>query len=79
MKRILIVGVLLSLSACASWYGKDSNAGHNKLSQSSNYSSGLDDKYMARVERQAQQRGVVVKWIHPPKAPKSDVAKRDNQ
>jgi hypothetical protein len=77
MKRILILGVLLSLSACASMYGKDSNAERNKLSQQQNNSSGLDEKYMARVERQALQRGVLVRWVNPPRAPKTSMAKRD--
>jgi hypothetical protein len=77
MKRILIVGVLLSLSACASMYGKDSNAERNKLSQQQNDSSGLDEKYIASVEQQALERGVLVKWVNPPRAPKASPAKRD--
>jgi hypothetical protein len=26
----------------------------------------IDEAYVARVEEQAQQRGIEVRWIHPP-------------
>jgi hypothetical protein len=70
MKRVLAISLLCALSACASSGNKDSA----KLSQNKQYTSGFDENYMARVEKQAAQRGVVVKWIHPPRAPK---AKKD--
>jgi hypothetical protein len=71
MKRIIAIALMCSLSACASMYGKDADSGRNKIAQSQASPSGYDDNYMARVERQAQQRGVVVKWVNPPQAPKS--------
>lgn len=46
------------------------------MSQARKNSSGYDEDYMARVERQASQHGVIVKWVHPPLAPK---AKKDGQ
>jgi len=66
---------MLSLSACASMYGKDSNSERNKVSQKQQTNSEYDQAYMARVERQALQRGVIVKWVSPPRARK---AKKDD-
>ena len=65
MKRVLAVCLVLALSACASTGEKDS--------------SGYDEAFMAKVEQQALQRGVIVQWIHPPKAPKTPKAKKDGQ
>ena len=75
MKRVIVCCLMLSLSACASMYGKDSNPERNKLTQNNKVSE-YDQVYMARVEHQALQRGVIVKWISPPRAPK---AKKDDQ
>jgi len=60
------------LSSCASTDSKDSS----KMSQTKLNSSGYDEKYMSRVERQASQHGVIVKWVNPPLAPKP---KKDGQ
>ena len=76
MKRVIVCCLMLSLSACASMYGKDSNPERNKVSQKQQSDSEYDQVYMASVERQALQRGVIVKWISPPRAPK---AKKDGQ
>lgn len=75
MKRVIAICIMFSLSACASMYGKDSNPERNKLTQNNKVSE-YDQVYMARVEHQALQRGVIVKWISPPRAPK---AKKDDQ
>ena len=72
MKRVLAVCLISVLCSCASTDSKDSA----KMAQAKQNSSGYDEQYMARVERQASQRGVVVKWINPPKATK---AKKDGQ
>jgi hypothetical protein len=77
MKCILMVVALLGLSACASMDDKNANAERSKLLQQQTNTSDLDEKYMARIERQAQQRGVIVKWVNPPRAPKVSIAKRD--
>jgi hypothetical protein len=69
MKRVIAVFFMLSLSACAGMYGKDAKPSNNKL-VSNQYDSGLDENYMARVQRQADHAGIVVKWVHPPRAPK---------
>ncbi len=69
MKRVIVCCLILSLSACASMYGKDSNPERNKVSQNNKVSE-YDQVYMASVERQALQRGVIVKWISPPRARK---------
>lgn len=71
MKRVIAIALLCSLSACASMSGKDSYTGQNKLSQLQTSSSGYDELYMAKVEQQARIRGVEVKWVNPPQAPKS--------
>ena len=76
MKRVIAVCLLLALSACASTGEKDMKVASTKMSQSQVNSSGYDEAFMARVERQAIQRGVMVKWVNPPKAPK---AKKDGQ
>ena len=76
MKRVLAVCLLLALSACASTDPKDMKVASTRMSQRQINSSGYDEAYMARVEQQARQRGVIVKWINPPKAPK---AKKDGQ
>ena len=75
MKRVIVCCLMLSLSACASMYGKDSNPERNKLSQNNKVSE-YDQVYMARVERQALQHGVIVKWVSPPRARK---VKKDGQ
>ncbi len=75
MKRVIAICLMCSLSACASMKGKESTE-PNKVSQKQQSSYGYDQVYMARVERQALQRGVIVKWISPPRAPK---AKKDGQ
>lgn len=72
MKRVMAICLMCVLSSCASTDSKDSA----KMAQTKQNSSGYDEQYMARVERQASQSGVVVKWINPPKAPK---AKKDGQ
>ena len=76
MKRAIVCCLMLSLSACASMYGKDSNPERNKVSQKLQSNSEYDQSYIDSVERQAIQRGVMVKWISPPRAPK---AKKDGQ
>jgi len=75
MKRVIAVCLISVLCSCASTDSKDSA----KMAQAKQNSSGYDEQYMARVERQASQRGVVVKWINPPKAPKAPKAKKDGQ
>ncbi len=70
MKRVMAMCLMFVLSSCASTDSKDSA----KMAQTKQNSSGYDEQYMERVERQASQRGVVVKWVNPPKAPK---AKKD--
>lgn len=72
MKRVIAICLICALSSCASTESKDSAT----MAQTKKSSSGYDEQYMARVERQASQRGVVVKWINPPKAPK---AKKDGR
>jgi hypothetical protein len=69
MKRVFCaISFLALLSACAS----TENRGFAKHdSQSQTNTSGYDEKYMARVEREALQRGVTIKWVSPPRAPKS--------
>ena len=75
MKRVIAICLMCSLSACASMKGKDSTE-PNKVSQKHQSSSDYDQIYMAKVEHQALQRGVIIKWISPPRAPK---AKKDGQ
>ena len=74
MKRVILCCLILSLSACASMYGKDSHPERNKVVQKSQTNSEYDQVYMAKVERQALQRGVVITWVSPPRARK---AKKD--
>ena len=76
MKRVIVCCLMLSLSACASMYGKDSNPERNKVSQKQQSYSEFDQTYLASVDRQALQRGVMVKWISPPRARK---VKKDGQ
>jgi len=64
MKRVIAIFLICGLGACASSGNKDMN----NVSQTKQSTSGYDDSYMTRVESQATQRGVVVRWIHPPKA-----------
>ena len=78
MKRVIAVCLLFALSACAITDQKDMKAS-SRMSQRQLNSSGYDEAYMARVEQQASQRGVIVKWINPPKAPKALKAKKDGQ
>ncbi|HNV85132.1 MAG TPA: hypothetical protein PLF92_08660 [Arenimonas sp.] len=72
MKRVIAISLMCILSSCATTDSKDAS----KMSQATPSKSGFDDGYMAKVESQATQRGVVVRWVHPPKAPK---AKKDGQ
>jgi len=72
MKRVIVICLMCVLGSCASTDSKNSA----NLVQTKHSRSGYDEQYMARVERQANQRGVVVKWVNPPKAPK---AKKDGQ
>ncbi len=71
MKRVIAIALLCSLSACASMSDKEAGFSQNKISQSQVRPSDFDERYMARVEQQARQRGVIVKWVNPPQAPKS--------
>jgi len=66
MKRVLALSLMCLLGSCATTNSKDSSS----VSQTKLNSSGYDEKYIASVERQANQRGVTVKWINPPLAPK---------
>ena len=66
MKRVLAICLICSLGACATTDSKDTS----KMTQAKPNSSGYDDLYISRVERQALQRGVIVKWINPPFARK---------
>ncbi|MEO8001547.1 MAG: hypothetical protein ABI644_06695 [Arenimonas sp.] len=63
MKRVLALCLMCVLSSCAS---TDSA----KMAQTKQNSSGYDEQYMAKVERQAAQRGVTVRWINPPRVSK---------
>lgn len=72
MKRVIAICLISVLSACATTDNKDSV----KMSQTKQNNSGYDEDYMAKVERQALQRGVIVKWISPPRAQK---VKKDGQ
>ena len=74
MKRVIAICLMCALSACASSGGSNLTSKH--VSQRQLNASGYDEAYMARVEYQAAQRGVVVRWVNPPKAPK---AKKDGQ
>lgn len=76
MKRVIVICLMLSLSACASMYGKDSNSEANKVSLKQQNTSGNDEAYISEVERQARRNGVIVKWISPPRAQKP---KKDGQ
>ena len=66
MKRVLAISLICVLGSCATTDNKDSA----KMAQTKQSKSSYDQEYMARVERQASQRGVVVKWINPPKKSK---------
>ncbi len=72
MKRVIAICLMCALSACASTGSSNYQSKH--VSQRQLNASGYDEAYMARVERIAGQRGVVIKWVNPPKAPK---AKKD--
>lgn len=74
MKRVIAICLMCALSSCASTDSKNFKSSY--VSQRQINSSGYDEAYMARVEKQASQRGVIVKWVNPPKAPK---AKKDGQ
>ena len=63
-KVICLIGLLAGVSAvggCASMKG-DSRS----LATSAVNSDNIDQVYVARVERQARAKGIVIKWIHPP-------------
>ncbi len=66
MKRVLALCLMCILGSCATTDSKDSS----KMTQAKLNSSGYDETYISRVERQARQRGVLVKWINPPLARK---------
>lgn len=68
MKRVIAICLLCGLASCATTDNKNSAM----MSQAKSNSSGYDEQYMAKVERQANQRGVVVKWVNPPRKPKKD-------
>lgn len=72
MKRVIAICLMCALSSCATTDTKDSA----KMSQIKQNSSGYDEAYMARVERQASQNGVIIKWVSPPRAQK---VKKDGQ
>ncbi len=66
MKRVLALCLIFFLASCATTGDKSaSNATQTKLN-----SSGYDEKYISRVEHQASQHGVIVRWVNPPVAPK---------
>jgi hypothetical protein len=79
MKRVIVICLICSLSACAGMHSKDSISERNKVSQKYQNDSEFDQAYMATVERQASRNGVVVKWVSPPKAPKEVKPKKDGQ
>lgn len=61
---VLLGGICtLAASGCAS-----TGASVNAQSQAgaSNHKHQIDAGYVAAVERQARDRGVKVRWIHPP-------------
>jgi hypothetical protein len=63
-KVVCVIGLLIGVSAvggCASMKG-DSRS----LATSAIDSDGIDLAYVARVERQARERGIEVRWVHPP-------------
>jgi 5,10-methylene-tetrahydrofolate dehydrogenase/methenyl tetrahydrofolate cyclohydrolase len=64
-KLFCVIAVLVGASAiggCASMKGGDST----KLATTAVNSDNIDQVYVARVERQARERGIEVQWIHPP-------------
>lgn len=73
MKRVTAICLLCLLSACASTENKSYTKSQPQRQLSN---SEYDEVYMARVQRQARQFGVSVKWVSPPRAPK---AKKDGQ
>ena len=65
MKAFLCLPVAVlavSLSGCAS----NSSMASNSMSSESKY----DEAYIAKVDRISRDRGVVVKWVNPPRKKK---------
>ena len=63
-----VIGLLVLASAlcgCASMKQGDST----KLATTAANSDNIDLAYVARVDRQAMERGIEVRWVHPPQAP----------
>jgi len=63
-KVFCVIGLLIGVSTmggCASMKG-DSRS----LATSAINSDNVDQAYVARVERQARERGIEVRWVHPP-------------
>ena len=64
-KVLCVIGLLVGGSAiggCASMKHGDST----KLANTAVNSDNIDQVYVARVERQAKERGIEVRWVHPP-------------
>lgn len=64
MKQVIAICMMCVLSSCATTDNKSSV----KMAQANQDSRGYDERYMAKVERLADQRGVIVKWVNPPRA-----------
>lgn len=63
-KLFCVIGLLIGVSAiggCASMKGDST-----KLATTAVNSDNIDQAYVARVERQARERGIEVRWVHPP-------------
>jgi hypothetical protein len=63
-KIFCVIGLLIGVSAvggCASMKG-DSRS----LATAAANSDNIDQAYVARVERQAREKGIEVQWVHPP-------------
>lgn len=66
MRTLMWSGGLLCvalLSGCAT-YGPPAGAGPAHAD-----ASGLDARYISRVERKALRHGLQVHWVHPPRRP----------
>lgn len=63
-KVICVIGLLIggcAIGGCASMKGDSRSLATTDLTGKI-----IDEAYVARVEEQAQQRGIEVRWIHPP-------------
>ena len=63
-KVICVIGLLIGVSAvggCASMKG-DSRS----LATTTINSDNIDQVYVARIDKQAREKGIEVRWIHPP-------------